>query len=344
MQATPRASTTSDASGDSGTDSNPNLRFAIVVCDVSPAVPIEGEYVLGGWLYAPAALDPGSPPKVVFCLAGGRCTTSYFDLEVRGHDGYSMARYLAARGCVVVALDHLGLGASSPLDDICIVTPRVAAATHDHAVRDIAGRLRTGTLVAGLPAFEPRALVGLGHSMGGMVIAVEQAEHATFDAIVVLGHSGDGTWAALTDHERLLMDEPRDAREQAMVELARVRARGLPPETARRAPPGSFFNDDVPRAVKGAFGAQRTELLYSCALSTMIPGHTDVEKAAIAVPVFLAFGDHDLTDDYEGNAARYPSSRDVTLFVLHNSAHCHNQATTRKELWDRVARWIMHTV
>jgi pimeloyl-ACP methyl ester carboxylesterase len=251
-----------------------------------------------------------------------------------------MARHLAGRGFVIVALDHLGLGASSPLDDICIVTPQVAAATHDHAVRAIADRLRTGTLVHGLPAFAPNALVGLGHSMGGMVIVAEQAGHGTFDAIVVLGHSGDGTWEALTDDERLLMDVPREDREQAMIELARVRARGLPPETARRAPPGSFFNIDVPRAVKGAFGAQRTELLYSCALSTMIPGHTDTEKAAIEVPVFLAFGDHDLTADYEGNASRYTSSPDVTLFVLRDSAHCHNQASSRAELWDRVACWI----
>jgi pimeloyl-ACP methyl ester carboxylesterase len=252
-----------------------------------------------------------------------------------------MARYLAARGLVVVALDHLGLGRSSPLDDVCVVTPRIAAATHDLAIRDILGRLRSGTLVDGLPAFEPHARIGLGHSMGGMVIAVEQAEHGTFDGIVVLGHSGDGTWEALTDDERLLMDEPREGREPAMVELARVRARGLPPETARRAAPGSFFNADVPRAVKGAFGAQGTELLYSCALSTMVPGHTDTEKAAVDVPVFLAFGDHDLTDDYEGNAARYESSPEVTLFVLRGSAHCHNQATTREELWERVARWAL---
>jgi pimeloyl-ACP methyl ester carboxylesterase len=293
---------------------------------------------------APHGLDPGSPPNVVFCLAGGRCTTSYFDLEVRGYDGYSMARHLAARGLVVVALDHLGLGASSPLDDICIVTPRVAATTHDHAVRDIAGRLRAGTLVDELPAFGPKALVGLGHSMGGMVIVAEQVEHGTFDAIVVLGHSGDGTWDALTDDERLLMDVPLEEREHAMVELARVRARGLPPESARGAAPGSFFNADVPRAVKGAFSAQRTELLYSCALSTMIPGHTDAEKASVDVPVLLAFGDHDLTDDYEGNAARYASSPDVTLFVLRDSAHCHNQASTREQLWDLVARWITHGV
>ena len=72
----------------------------------------------------------------------------------------------------------------------------------------------------------------------------------------------------------------------------------------------------------------------------MVPGHTDAEKASVTVPVLLAFGDHDLTDDFEGNAARYRSSKDVTLFVLPGSAHCHNQAGTRVLLWARVAAWI----
>src|SRR3954447_23473045 len=90
------------------TDSNANLRCSTIACDVSSVVAVPGRFSLGGWLCAPAAVDPGSPPSVVFCLAGGRCTTSYFDLDVRGHDGYSMARYLAGRGLVVVALDHLG--------------------------------------------------------------------------------------------------------------------------------------------------------------------------------------------------------------------------------------------
>jgi pimeloyl-ACP methyl ester carboxylesterase len=309
-------------------------------CEVSAAVPFDGASSLGGRIYAPDVVDPAAPPAVVFCLAGGRCTIGYFDLEVDGLDGYSMMRDLADRGLVLVALDHLGIGASTPLDDISSVTPQVAADTHDHAVREITRRLRRGVLIEDLPAFDPAAVIGLGHSMGGMVIVVEQARHDTFDAVVVLGHSADGTWEALTDDERLLMTVPEHRRESRMAELARVRARGLPPGSARRAKPGSFFLPDVPRAVKAAFSADRTELLYGCALSTMIPGHTDAEKAAVAVPVFLAFGDTDLSDDYEGNAARYRSSRHLTLFVLPGSAHCHNQAGTREVLWDRIAEWV----
>ena len=318
-----------------------DVRVWPVERDVSAVVPIDGEHVMRGSLYASAGIDPGAPPVVVFALAGGRVTTRYFDLEVDGDDSYSMARHLAARGLVVITLDHLGIGGSTPLDDLCVITPEVAAATHADAVGAMIAQLRGGTLVAELPAFEPAAVIGLGHSMGGMVIVVEQAKHGLFDAIVVLGHSGDGTWEALTDDERLLMQVPVERRERAMVDLARVRAGGLPPETARRAAPGSFFLPDVPRPVKAAFAAERTELLYSCALSTMIPGHTDAEKAAVTVPVFLAFGDHDLTDDYDGNAARYASCPDLTLCILEGSAHCHNQATTRAVLWDRVVEWIV---
>ena len=179
-----------------------------VECDVSDLVPVPGEHVLRGIAYAPDELDSAARPAVVWCLPGGRCTIDYFDLQVEGLDGYSMVRDLTDRGLLVVSLDHLGLGASSPLEDLCVVTPRVAAATHDHAVRTLTARLGRGDLVDDLPPVAPAQLIGLGHSMGGLVIVVEQARHETFDAIVVLGHSAEGTWAALTDDERLLMDLP----------------------------------------------------------------------------------------------------------------------------------------
>ena len=104
--------------------------------------------------------------------------------------------------------------------------------------------------------------------------------------------------------------------------------------------PGSFLLDDVPDAVRRAFVEQQTSLLYSPGLTSMIPAVTDHEKAAIDVPVFVAFGDHDLTAAYERSAARYTNSPDVTLYVLPQSAHCHNQASSRLQLWERIARWI----
>ena len=38
-------------------------------------------------------------------------------------------------------------------------------------------------------------------------------------------------------------------------------------------------------------------------------------------------------------SAYYPRSHDVTLYVLRNSAHCHNFASTRTQLWDRIGLW-----
>jgi hypothetical protein len=71
----------------------------------------------------------------------------------------------------------------------------------------------------------------------------------------------------------------------------------------------------------------------------MIPSSTDREKAVIDVPVFLGFGEHDLTDRYHHAVAAYHGSHDVTLFVTAGVGHCHNQAANRVVLWDRLAAW-----
>jgi hypothetical protein len=42
--------------------------------------------------------------------------------------------------------------------------------------------------------------------------------------------------------------------------------------------------------------------------------------------------------------ARFTRTTDATLFVLRDSAHCHNQATTRALLWDRMDRWVRSIV
>ena len=71
----------------------------------------------------------------------------------------------------------------------------------------------------------------------------------------------------------------------------------------------------------------------------MLPGSTDGEKAAITAPVFLGFGEDDLTQDFIGCAALYKAANDISLFVLPGAAHCHNQSALRTLLWDRLAHW-----
>jgi pimeloyl-ACP methyl ester carboxylesterase len=71
----------------------------------------------------------------------------------------------------------------------------------------------------------------------------------------------------------------------------------------------------------------------------MLPGSTDGEKAAITAPVFLGFGEDDLTEDFMGCVALYKATNDISLFVLPGAAHCHNQSARRTMLWDRLAHW-----
>ena len=306
-----------------------------VEVDVSAVVPFAGRHCVRGWVFVPDdAPEPGSTVAVACCLPGGTCSADYFDLHVSGLAHYSMAGYLASSGVVTIALDHLGVGRSDRVEDIFVVTPQLASAVNDIAFRAVVKGLRS----------EPwggahLVTVGVGHSMGGMLAAVQQARHRTFDGVIVLGHGGDGLPAVLTVEEQTISG-PLDEATPASVAAARTRFARPPPVERRGLVPGSFLGDDVPDAVRRAFVEQQTSLLYTCGLTSMIPNVTDEEKGHIDVPVLVAFGDHDLTDAYERAAARYTASPDVTLYVLPGSAHCHNQASSRTRLWQRVAEWM----
>jgi pimeloyl-ACP methyl ester carboxylesterase len=308
--------------------------------DVSAVVPFGGEAVVRGWVRAPAAVDPSRRPVVLVCFPGGSCSTGYFALDVPGHAGYSMAEHFVDRGVVVAAFDHLGIGASSAVDDIFAITPWIAAEADDVATRVVLDGLRDGTLLSELGPLPDLYAVGVGHSMGGMLSTVQQARHHTFDALIGLGHGGDGLPNFLTPDERALADRPLAETATSIVECARVRFATPTAIDNKRAEPNSFFAPDVPTAVKAAFSRQRTQLLYTCGLTSMIPGSTDAEKAAVDVPLLLAYGDGDLTRNFTGAFARYTSATDATLFVLRDSAHCHNQAATRAVLWNRMDRWV----
>jgi pimeloyl-ACP methyl ester carboxylesterase len=273
-------------------------------------------------------MPEGPPRAALVCLAGGTCTTAYFDLRVPGLPGYSMAEHLADRGFAVFAFDHLGLGASDEVDDLYGVTPTVAAAAQADAIGKALARF------PGIPA------IGVGHSMGGMLLTVLQHDHALFDGIAVLGHGGDGLPEVLSDDEAgLRVDRPYREIELDIEALARVRFADDSPVPRKRPTKGPFLLPDVPDAVRDAFIAQQVSNLFACGLTSMIPGATDAHKAGVDVPVFLAFGDHDLTDDYEGARAKYTSAPAIELFLLPGSGHCHNQANTRVQLWDQLDGW-----
>ena len=70
------------------------------------------------------------------------------------------------------------------------------------------------------------------------------------------------------------------------------------------------------------------------------PGYLLAKAAVVEVPIFLGNAEQDLAPNFHSEVATYPLAHDITLYQLAGSAHCHNFATTRRLLWDRLAQWI----
>jgi pimeloyl-ACP methyl ester carboxylesterase len=292
-----------------------------------------------GWARGPATTALTIVP-VIYCFAGGGCSTGYFDLHVHGDDTYSMADHFVERGAVVVAIDHIGIGRSDPVNDLYAITPTLLAGCHDLALRHVMTWLRNENLPAAASIGGRRFAVGLGHSMGGLIATIQQGRHRSFDALVLLGHSGTGLPDVLTNEELTVTGPDLPSIEDEIIRLAR--ARFDPKSTVEKKKPsiGTFFADDVPMEVRQAFADQSAPLLPTCGLTSMIPGSAHAERAAVAVPTFVGFGDQDLIVDYIDALAQYRRVREAALYVLDGSGHCHNQATGRRFLWDRILAWI----
>jgi pimeloyl-ACP methyl ester carboxylesterase len=122
----------------------------------------------------------GDAVSILCCLAGGPLTRRYWDLDVPGANGdYSFARTMAAKGHYVVLADHLGIGESMVDAPDELTVDEMAAASHDA----FCTKLRELPV---LPA------IGVGHSMGSMMTAIQQARFRTYAAIALTGFANRG--------------------------------------------------------------------------------------------------------------------------------------------------------
>lgn len=127
-------------------------------------------------------------PLVCFALPGGGYGRRYFTFDMPGSSGGGQAGWLAQRGWIFAAIDHLGTGESSLPDPRKLLYHNVSAASHA-AVRTVLDRLTAGTLAPEFPAIPSSVALGIGHSMGGCLTVVQQARHNSYDGIAVLGFS-----------------------------------------------------------------------------------------------------------------------------------------------------------
>ena len=281
--------------------------------------------------------DPGPGLPVVFAYPGATYSRRYYDLALPGvmDESYSQARHHTEAGFVVVACDHLGTGESTSPADPFLLEPELLAAANAAVAEEIAGRLASGTLAPGVPALEPSARIGIGQSMGGCLLTVQQARHRSFDAVGILGWSGRHTTFPDPDGGRVVLEVP-DRR--ADLRTAQVAVTFTPEQIDY-----CFHHEEEPGPVRQADRAGtpwRSAGVPPCALVMLGAGAVAEEAAAIEVPVFVAAGERDVVGDPHAEALAYRASPDVTVTVFGAMAHMHNFAGSRRALWDRLAGWV----
>jgi len=296
--------------------------------DVSGKTGLPGRLELAATLCWPDRSGRIDPPIVVFAFPGGGYSRGYFDIRWPGLSGYSQAEHHVRAGLIFIAFDHLGVGESS-LPDPAGLTFQTVPAANRAAVEEVMARLEQGTLAPGLEPLRGATRIGMGQSMGGCFLVLQQEQFSSFDAIAVLGYSGIHT----------VLPVPRGEAAQTLGEreifLYGFHWEDVPRELVQ-ADVGSGF--PVREAATPPWGSATVP---ACAISMLDRGVIAREAARIEVPVFVGVGERDVCPDPHAEPAAYRSARDVTLYVQPRAAHMHNFAGTRELLWERLVLWSL---
>lgn len=283
-------------------------------------------------VHIPEADQINAEAPVLVCLPGGRYNRHYFDLQ---EPGYSEAEHHAGQGTVVVAIDHIRVG-ESDMPELAEASIAAAAEANHAVLQTILARLRDGSLNSELPPIKHTAVIGEGQSMGGHIALLMQANHRSFDALVMLGSSASCTrLPGRTRSEDICLLGDSDA------------AAGL----ARFADfdwQYAFHWEDVPERYAAIENPSATDMPMPYwrsegspnASGGLLPGHFAEEAARIDVPVLLAMGERDVTQDPLREVAAFMSASDLAYFVVPRMAHMHNFAGTRLRLWSRLSAFI----
>jgi pimeloyl-ACP methyl ester carboxylesterase len=286
------------------------------------------------------------PPTVLCCLPGGALTRGYYHLQASsgseadgGRGDFSFAAWMTSQGFIVVTIDPIGIGGSSRPRDGFELTPDVLVAANVRAVESIREDLASGSLTDRLPPLPGLRTVGVGHSMGAMLTAMQQARDNQHVAVMLMGFGTQGLPGALSSEAAAFAGDPVRAREN-VVRLARARGDDPYPEIPQsRQARAIFAGESAERRGVDALQSARAPLLVTAGLFSMIPGSSAEECARIAVPVFLAVGDRDIAGPPHQIPASFPASSDVTLLVLPATGHCHFLVPSRRRLFQRAAEW-----
>jgi len=271
---------------------------------------------------------PGTAPRPLAfcCLAGGGMTRAYWDLRVTGDDTYSFARWSAERGFPVITVDHLGVGDSTLRDGAAAPLVGDVIAAEDAVFRLVCDELRKGGL--GARPIPRLRTVGVGHSMGAVLMVRQQAVYRRHQALALLGFSTKG----LPDHlsPEVLAHADHEIDDHRLAKLALLMF-GSPYAPLSRA-------DGADSPTRRAMQAAATVTFTAGGLLSMLPGNVADELSRLTVPVLILNGDRDrLISGRRADAAHCPAGS--VSRVLPGSGHNHNIADSRHDFWAQILDW-----
>jgi pimeloyl-ACP methyl ester carboxylesterase len=262
-------------------------------------------------------------PIVLCCFSGGGMSSRYFEL-----DGFDMAGYLAEAGLALVLIDHPAIGASDAPDDPWLLSPETVAAVEVVAVR---------YAVARLGLHEP-VVIGVGHSMGAMLVAYQQNRGHLYAGLALIGYSGRGLPEVLAPWELAIGDDADRVRASS-VELARRRFHVPLPVADHASSDQMLVGPGLPADASAALAEANGPLLAVCGLTTLLPGAHTRELASLDVPLLLSVAENDIVGPPDELPGYFPASPAVALQIVPDAHHNSNVAPTRHLLWDRIAHW-----
>ncbi len=296
---------------------------------IGEPLPGEGPLEIAADVFWP---EPGrlrAPACVMFCLPGGGVSKGYFDLGQPG-EGMSFAAAMVARGFVIVAIDHIGVGESSRPRDGFALTSEIVARCNATAMERLSSDLRAGMLDRRLPALPDFISLGIGHSMGAMLLILQQVARRDFAALMLFGFGASGLPSVLTEEERAMLERP-DRGLSELPRLARERFQGeaYPPIARSEGRSRSSL----------ALRAVQDRVLAVAATHSMMPGNIKEEIARIDVPVLLAVGDKDMVGPPLLLPASYDACSDIALIIVEQCGHHQFVAKSAPRLLARAADW-----
>jgi len=270
---------------------------------------------------------------LLFCLPGGGLTRDYFDLAPE----YSFVTRMTDAGYSVITMDHPGIATNALPSGHPYFTPRDAARYLHQAFtpRDAARYLHQALSqwCNGSP------VIGIGHSMGGMMIMLMQGAHGSFSGLGLFGSSAGGLdWGLSEDEKHYINQEANFKRDLEKLALAKF---GGPYSRASGGPSGESIT----------FGGETAELTkrlreISCemnsasAMMSMMRGSFKTEVEAIDVPIFFAFGDHDIGIPPEDVPKDFANSKSTEVIILENTGHNHFAFSSIQILCQRLSNWL----